>query len=96
MSRRLYMVSYDISDPRRLRQVAKTIEGFGYRIQFSVFTCPLDLLRLEKLKAALHPIIDHDEDQVLIVDLGPENANPASNIQSLGRPIEKQLSIIII
>jgi CRISPR-associated protein Cas2 len=53
MSRLRYLVSYDISDPKRLRKVARSLEGFGVRLQYSVFECPLDDLRLAKLKAEL-------------------------------------------
>ena len=32
-----YIVAYDISDPKRLRRVARVCEDFGYRKQLSVF-----------------------------------------------------------
>ena len=69
MSRIRYLVSYDISDPKRLRRVARALEGYGVRLQYSVFECPLDDLRMPLLKAALQPILNHDEDQVLLVSL---------------------------
>ena len=34
-----YLVAYDISNPKRLRKVARTCEDFGLRRQFSVFFC---------------------------------------------------------
>ena len=71
MSRLRYLVSYDISDPKRLRKVARSLEGFGVRLQYSVFECPLDDLRLAKLKAELQDLLNHDEDQVIFVGLGP-------------------------
>jgi len=49
MSRIRYLVSYDISNPKRLRKVARSLEGFGVRLQYSVFECPLDDMRLAKL-----------------------------------------------
>ena len=70
MSRLRYLVSYDISDPKRLRKVARSLEGFGVRLQYSVFECPLDDLRLAKLKMELQSLVNHDEDQVLFVSLG--------------------------
>src|SRR3990172_6305833 len=73
VSRIRYLVSYDISDPKRLRKTARALEGFGVRLQYSVFECPLDDMRLAMLKAALHPILKHDEDQVLFVSLGPSS-----------------------
>jgi CRISPR-associated protein Cas2 len=71
MSRIRYLVSYDISDPKRLRKVARSLEGFGARLQYSVFECPLDDLRLAKLKAELQDLLNPDEDQILFVSLGP-------------------------
>jgi len=45
-----WIVSYDISDPRRLRKVAKYLEGFGYRLQESVFRVLVSDRDLERMK----------------------------------------------
>jgi len=37
----LYVISYDISVDRRRNKVAKLLEGFGQRVQYSVFECDL-------------------------------------------------------
>ncbi|MDR0535374.1 MAG: CRISPR-associated endonuclease Cas2, partial [Puniceicoccales bacterium] len=34
--RRRYLVCYDIANPKRLRRVARLLEGFGTRLQYSV------------------------------------------------------------
>jgi len=39
MARRRYLVAYDIRDDRRLRSIAGCMEGYGTRIQYSVFVC---------------------------------------------------------
>ncbi len=36
---RIYLVSYDISDNKCRTKIAKTMEGFGKRVQYSVFEC---------------------------------------------------------
>ena len=36
-----YLVAYDVRDPKRLREVAHHLEGYGERLQFSVFRCRL-------------------------------------------------------
>ncbi len=41
MARRRYLVAYDIREDRRLRNVAACVEGYGERIQYSVFICDL-------------------------------------------------------
>jgi CRISPR-associated protein Cas2 len=82
-----YLVCYDISDPKRLRRVAKACEGFGHRLQFSVFECLLDGLGLEKLAQALGRHLKHDEDQVLFVALGPEKGRSEVRYRTLGIPL---------
>lgn len=96
MRRTRYLVSYDIRDPKRLRQVARLVEGFGSRLQYSVFECPLDATRLAQLKAELHPVIQHDQDQVLFVALGPEAGDASLVIEAMGLPylVRSRLTII--
>ncbi len=96
MSRKHYLVTYDISDPKRLRNVARIMEGFGYRVQFSVFQCPLDDLRLEQLKADIANVINSDEDQILIVYLGPETEQTFRRFDSIGRPYRAAARVTII
>lgn len=96
MGRKQYLISYDISDPKRLRQVARIMEGYGYRIQFSVFQCPLDDLRLEQLKADIIPVINSDHDQVLIVCLGPDTDQTFRRFDSLGKPYKTASRLTII
>lgn len=96
MARHRYLVSYDIANPKRLHRVAKVIEGFGTRLQFSVFECPLDPMRLAQLKAALANEINQDEDQVLFVSLGLETNDATLIIEALGIPYLTRSRVTII
>lgn len=96
MNRKHYLISYDIADPKRLRQVARIMEGYGYRVQLSVFQCPLDDLRLEQLKADIVPVINSDEDQVLIVNLGPDTEQTFERFDYIGRPYRSAGRVTII
>lgn len=96
MSRIRYLVSYDVSDPKRLRKVARALEGFGVRLQYSVFECPLDGIRLAKLKAELQSLLNHDEDQVLFVSLGPSANDATLFIEAMGLPYEVRSRVTII
>jgi CRISPR-associated protein Cas2 len=91
-----YLVSYDIAHPKRLRRVAKVLEGFGVRLQYSVFECPLDDLRLAQAKAELHDVIHHDEDQVLFVSLGPAAGDATLVIEAMGLPYQVRTRVTII
>ncbi len=83
--RQVFIVSYDISDPKRLRQVYKLMRGRGEHIQLSVFRCELNRRELFELRGELGQLINHDEDQVLFVDIGPVEGRGADCIASLGR-----------
>lgn len=63
-----YLVTYDVRDPKRLRRVAKKLEGYGERLQYSVFRCRLDRLGLEKLCWELADILK-DEDDLLVMPI---------------------------
>ena len=81
-----YIVSYDISDDRRRMSVYKTLLGFGERMQYSVFRCDMNAVRKSELKLLLAQLIHHEEDQILLVDLGPCEGRGATCIEALGLP----------
>jgi CRISPR-associated protein Cas2 len=70
MARRRFLIAYDICDPQRLRQVCKTMESFGERLQYSVFVCDLSRTELVHTRTAVEGIMDLTEDSIVIVDLG--------------------------
>lgn len=45
----MYLVSYDISSNKRRNKIAKCLENYGKRIQYSVFECYIDEKRFQKL-----------------------------------------------
>ena len=51
------------------------MNGYGEWVQLSVFQCRLSRRRRVELKLALGEIIDHAEDHVVILDLGPPRAS---------------------
>jgi CRISPR-associated protein Cas2 len=90
------LVCYDVSADKRRDQVAKACESYGARVQFSVFECPLDELRLQQLKAALEAIINRDEDQVIFVSLGPESGDASLRIEAIGRPYTQRSRVTVL
>jgi len=80
----VYLVCYDIADPKRLRKVHKATEDHGERVQFSVYQCSLTNMQVAEFKADLRDIIELSEDQVLFIRLGPEKASTYEKIESLG------------
>ena len=86
MDERLYIVTYDIGDPKRWRAVFKVMRGYGEWAQLSVFQCRLSPRRHAELIAMLDQIIHHADDHVLIIDIGrAERIEP--KVVSLGKRV---------
>lgn len=51
----LYVVTYDIPSDKRRQKVAKLLEGYGRRVQYSVFECLLSEVKYEELQKRLWP-----------------------------------------
>lgn len=84
--RTTYLVCYDIADDKRLRRVFKTCKNFGDHLQFSIFECDLNPAEKVQMESALKDIIDHTQDQVLFVTLGPAAGRGDRVISALGIP----------
>ena len=61
-----YLVTYDIPDTKRRTRLAKILEDFGDRVQYSVFECILDDVLLAKMTAIITGTILDAEDNVRI------------------------------
>jgi CRISPR-associated protein Cas2 len=83
-----YLVAYDISDPKRLRRVHRTMRGYGDALQLSVFRCQLSATERILMIEALTKVINTREDQILIVNLGPAEQRGANSIETLGRAFD--------
>lgn len=82
--RRSYLVAYDIRDPKRLRRVHKLVKAYGEPWQLSVFYCVLKDIDRARLENDLRELIHHRVDQVLILDLGPDDATVRERAKTLG------------
>ena len=59
-----YVISYDISCDKRRKKVADLLEGYGQRVQFSVFECVLKDERYAELRFRLKDRVDMKEDSI--------------------------------
>jgi len=85
MSRNVYLVCYDIREPRRLRKTHQTMLGYGDPLQYSVFVCDLSPLERVLMEEAVRQVANLQEDSVVIVDLGPAEGMAKRRIQVLGQ-----------
>jgi CRISPR-associated protein Cas2 len=77
LKRRLYLICYDISvieDPQRLNRVARYLNKFAFRVQYSVFVGSFFEHSLEGVLRGLERMIDPRKDDVRCYPL-PERAD---------------------
>ncbi|MCP5197804.1 MAG: CRISPR-associated endonuclease Cas2 [Gammaproteobacteria bacterium] len=93
LKRRLYLICYDISvteDPKRLIRVARYLNKFAFRVQYSVFVGSFFDHSLEGVLHGLERIIDPRKDDVRCYPL-PERAN----VVLMGRQIFPENILLI-
>ena len=81
----MVLVSYDVAQDeggkRRLRNVARICQGYGNRVQYSVFECLIDPAQLAALQDRLIDAIDDKYDSLRFYFLG---ANWRRRVQHVG------------
>lgn len=94
----MYVVSYDVSSDKLRYKVARILEGYGRRVQYSVFECRLTESQFEELYQKLALVLSGSgENGVRIYHLC---GKCEKKIQTIGtgetvlRPEEEELYII--
>jgi len=65
----IYMLCYDVSDPKRLRKVARLLENFGIRVQKSFFQCEMNEKKLKMIEKQMLSVINIKKDYFYIYPL---------------------------
>jgi CRISPR-associated protein Cas2 len=90
----LYLVAYDIANPKRLRHVAQTCEDFGIRVEYSVFECDLPPDRFNLFWDELNTLINEDEDSLLAYRICGECIKKALISGNIVRPVKTIVYIL--
>jgi CRISPR-associated protein Cas2 len=86
--RHRWLVSYDVSDAKRLRRLHRLLSGYGDAVQYSVFVCDLTPSERQLLREQIAQRMHEREDRVMLVDLGPV-ASGAIGIEFVGQSVPK-------
>jgi CRISPR-associated protein Cas2 len=96
MSRRHYLISYDIADDKRRTRVFNTLQDHGDHAQFSVFFCQLTIAERVALEASVTGMIDCGQDQVLFVDLGKSEHELLVRVDAVGKAYDPPVRSMIV
>ena len=93
-----YVISYDIESDRTRRKLAKLLQGYGVRIQYSVFECNLTDKRFQKLYKEIFQLTSGKSDGS--VRFYSICKNCEDKIVTIGKPLNElkmlQSEVIII
>jgi CRISPR-associated protein Cas2 len=65
----LYLVTYDIPCNRRRKKISDILEGYGRRVQHSVFECRLPRAKFQEMRRVLLRVVNVEEDGFRIYPL---------------------------
>lgn len=89
-----YVITYDISCNKRRNKVAKLLEGYGQRVQYSVFECQLSDRKCQELQKRLQKRVKLSEDSIRFY---PLSKHTLSGITIWGEPpLSSRPSSVII
>ena len=60
----LYIVAYDIPSNRRRKKVSDILEGYGKRVQYSVFELVLAKSKYDEMRRKLSRYVNSEEDSL--------------------------------
>ena len=80
----LFVIAYDIADPRRLRKIAKCCELYGGRVEKSVFELELEVSVLQHFLEEVGNLMNLELDSLIVYNVC---AACEKNIKILGKTI---------
>jgi CRISPR-associated protein Cas2 len=90
-----YVISYDIVSNKRRRRVAKYLESYGIRVQYSVFETELNQEQIKTLIKQLKKKIDKKKDTIRIYPISKETRKSITTIgMDKGKYYDKEFIII--
>jgi CRISPR-associated protein Cas2 len=68
----IYVVAYDIPCDKRRKKVADLLEGYGQRVQYSVFECALSAAKYKELQKRLRSRVKLEKDRIRIYPISQQ------------------------
>ena len=84
-NRRIYLCTYDIGDDKRRAMLFELLKDHGEHVQYSVFLCSLTKSEIKQFSAVACNIINQNEDQLLLVDIGADEIDWTTQLSCIGK-----------
>ncbi|WP_411845721.1 CRISPR-associated endonuclease Cas2 [Roseibacillus persicicus] len=99
-NRHVYLCTYDVAgdkagDKRRNR-IFELLRDHGEHVQYSVFLCTLTRTEVANLGHQARDILNEKEDQLLVINVGPEVADWQNSLTCHGKTWSPQIRARIV
>lgn len=68
-----WVLIYDISNSKRLQKIAKIMENYGVRVQYSVFEVIATSRTIQEIRQKVQRVIEPKEDSVIYFEICSED-----------------------
>lgn len=95
----MYLISYDITDTKVRNKVAKELENYGRRVQYSVFECELSVRQYHILYQKLFGLMTNAEGNIRLYMLCPSCTSKTvqiGNVQGNAYQISEDNHVLIV
>ena len=82
----MYLVAYDVRDPKRLQKVARKCQNYGIRVEYSVFECDLTQDDFSSMWQELKDLIDATDDRILAYRICRSCVTHIASMGDINRP----------
>jgi CRISPR-associated protein Cas2 len=90
-----YLIAYDIPDDKRRKNISDILEGYGSRVQYSVFECVLSTKKYQELKNRLKKVFNPLQDNLRFYPISQHTLNQVETWGVGSPPTQPSQSIII-
>ena len=97
--RRRYLLTYDVADDKRRTSLFESLKDVGEHLQSSVFLAELSGVELEQVRGLARRTLHHEEDQLLIVDLGlaaDDRSGLPHEIEAIGKAFDPRPRVLVV
>ena len=84
-SRRAYLCTYDVVEDKARTKLFELLKDHGEHVQYSVFLCALTRVEVTRLSSIARSIINEAQDQLLLVDVGPDHVDWTAQLSCIGK-----------
>ncbi len=92
----LYVITYDIGVDQRRTRLAKLLEGYGQRVQYSVFECDLTPAQFTGLWGKVQRRVKPDEGDSVRVYRLCAGCVQAVKLLGAGPPLETSVDVVVV